>query len=347
MIRVPEIRLLTKKDLIKKSDLGFALPLSEAKLNWHLGNPRAGQNDILLAIAVLDNEVVGHIHLVPDFIRTHEGPKKFFWMLVWKMHPKFENTVVATYLYSETLKATQNSVLIRSYAQSANQFYKKLPFVHFFKRKRHTFFLGINATLVQQKVTFAKRMPAPLALIERTSQRLWNTLNRPKLKKMLKGITVKSVDALNEDVCHFILEHCKSDAVPKDRGYLNWHLQLDSTWHLPAGKSVPQGCQSYALSKNKTIFGFLTLTISGKEAHVKYFLAAKKDYPSMAALAIDQALRLRCTHINVDNQGFMDAVNSTVKPYYRHAQVKHALYHKSQADVMTITMLKDQDGHYI
>ena len=123
-----------------KSNLS-PMPLSKAK--WLLENPILKEDDYCGILGIEKEELVAFVYMIPDSIRINATETtKAYWELLWWVHDKYKNSVLGTYIYNEAVNSANQKIVIKSYAENVNEFYKKQPYDVISSRQRYTIFLA-------------------------------------------------------------------------------------------------------------------------------------------------------------------------------------------------------------
>ena len=359
------VRGLTKKMLKASIDentywnSGFA-PITKSKAIWMINNPRIEDNDYCAVIASENNQILSFISLIPDFLNLKNNTyKKMYWMVSWWVNPKVEKTVIGTYTFYEALKLTNNKIVIKSYAEHIDSFYKKMPFTTIASRYRYTLFLSLDPSMLIGKFKFLKPVKFIFNALDHAVYFIINNLfNKQKLKKSTANLKYEYLNNIDESTWRFMEPLCKNDLILKTKDYVNWMLDGKQFTQIPVSKkfsykTIEIGTSNNIylhnmkiLKENKAI-GFLSYIINYNEFNVKYFLVEKEeDYDECVDALIENFIIKKARYIFTDDTVLAENIKKRFITVFTHKSLKKGLAHNSLDLTLDTVSLKNRDGHF-
>lgn len=359
-----EIQYLTKKalqdSLLQEQywNNEKQVPFSINKAQWLCSNPRINENDHCAVIALENNCVVGFIYLLPDLLYAQGNTeKKASWIIYWWVTPKYENNVLATYIFAEALRLTNNQVLVKSYAEHIGNFYNRMPFKTISAKFRYTLFFSLDASILLSRFKFLKYFKGLVKLADGLSRNLLAYINNKKAKKQTKTLQYEYLNALDETTWRFIEPLCLNDLVVKTKDYINWQISPMQFSKTPLGKT-PYTALENGTSPNiyihnvkilldQTVIGFLSYIVNYKELNIKYFLVKDENhYSTCAGVVIEHLIKHQSTFMFTDDSKLAEHINKTYKTIFIHKVTKKAIKHKDLVLNREQLDIKNQDGHF-
>tara|TARA_R110000868_G_scaffold212709_5_gene462641 strand:- start:12720 stop:13817 length:1098 start_codon:yes stop_codon:yes gene_type:complete len=360
-----EIITLTKSQLIEAVEENLYWKnqefsgFSKNKAFWIINSPRIADNDYCFFLAIENSKIVALISVIPDLIKSESGLEKVYWMTEWWVNDAFEKTVLPTYLFSEALKFTKNRILIKSYAENANDFYNKQPFEPIEKRLRHTIFLSLNPDSIIAKFKFLKRFRFFLNIANTLSLNIIALSNKNKIRSKVGDLNYEYLTKLDAATWQFIAPLCNTDLIYKSRDYIDWHLDCAQYLNTPLQNKTTFNAIIRGYSKHIDVFkikvikdgeiiGFISFLNFHGEVYLKYFLAdCESNFEILANVLIEHLIDLKVSHIFTENQELVHSIKNRFSYIFMHSSTKTALAHKDLYTDLYFKEIREQDGHFI
>lgn len=101
------------------------VPISFHRGISHINNPRIEDNDILL-ILIYEEELIGYLGIVPDYVYINNNPEKMGWMSCIWIHPKTRGKGIAKLLTQTSIEVYNNKIFCTEFTPEAETLYNKL-----------------------------------------------------------------------------------------------------------------------------------------------------------------------------------------------------------------------------
>lgn len=358
-----EVKTITKKELqdalnnnaLWKDSLA---PMPKSKAAWLVSNPRIDDNDCCGVLGYENGKMVCFVYMVLDYLNSDNGTRKVYWMLHWWVDDAIKNTIFGPYVYNEAVNLANKQVIIKAYAETAADFYKKQPFDIIASRLRHTIFFSIDKSILKGRFPFLKHFNVLITLLDTMSYSVLGFINKSKNKKRTSHLKYEYVNELDEVTWRFIEPFCENDVINKTKTYINWQingLQYTQTLTkkqpytaLETGNSANINIHSFTVIENSKIIGFISYTVNYNECNIKYFLAEEAHYNSCVDALIENMYVNKSKFMFTDDTKLADTITKRYKNIYTHKSMKNGLAHKHMAlDLSKQKLtLHDRDGHF-
>ncbi|OYX23463.1 MAG: hypothetical protein B7Z06_10210 [Flavobacteriales bacterium 32-35-8] len=359
-----EVKELTKKALrdALNNNTFWNIPLApmpKSKAMWLVSNPRIADNDYCGVMGYENDKMVSFIYMLPDHLNINNDIQKVYWMIHWWVDDTIKNTVLGPYVYNEAVNLANKQVIIKAYAETAADFYKKQPYQVIASRLRHTLFFSLDSSILKGRFPFLKYFNTLVNIVDTFSYSVLGFINKPKLKNRTSHLKYEYINALDEDTWNFIEPLCKNDLILKTKAYINWQLSSLQYTQTPTSKHIYASLEtgnsnniyihSLKVIKDSTIIGFLAFTINYNECNIKYFLTKEGlDYEACVDVLIEHVYATKSKFIFTDDTKLSDTITKRYKTIYTHKTTKIGLAHKSMGlDLTKLNLnLHDRDGHF-
>ncbi|WP_308991963.1 GNAT family N-acetyltransferase [Mariniflexile litorale] len=331
----------------------------KCKISWLLSNDRMSEDDFCGVIAEEDQEIIGLIYMIPDLIRTpNDGEKKLYWMMYWWVSEKYNGNVLSTYIYSEALRIVKNQVIVKSYAEEATSFYKKMPFKTIGSRVRFTIFFSLDPSILLAKFKFLKPFKFVLIGFDYLITKALYLYNTSKIKQSTKNVKYEYLNSLDNQAWEFIEPLCKNDLVYKTKEYVSWQINKlqylqtpisnkNSYTSLETGLSSNIAIHNLKVLKENEIIGFISFIVNYNELNVKYFLVKEAtNYKLCVDVLMEHFITLKKKYIFTDDVKLATTIKQKFATIFTHTANKKALAHKDVNLSFEMQDLTDRDGHF-
>ncbi|MEM7486624.1 MAG: hypothetical protein AAF348_15555 [Bacteroidota bacterium] len=359
---------VTKKELrfyleAPSEERDYILPISENKAQWILEKPGMKEGDVCIVLAHSKGEVLSFAYLIPDILSTKNkatdhSNEKVYWMPQWWASKPAKGTVIATYVFNETLRAGGHRILAKAYEENADKFYKKQPFSIIRTIQRHTIFIALDHHIIIQKIPIVKHVKFFVKWLEKVSRKVYSWLNLSKVKELTKNLNIKYINQLDTDTWHFVKPFLDNDLILKDKDYINW--QIASTQYLPIpwnskknntgivkGFGEKIGIVNYILQQDGQILAFVSFSYIGNVAYMKYCISSKENMTKVSASIYENLMKLKLNYIFTDNAILADSFTNELRTVYQYTQTKKSMAHNTVHPKLSGMSLVEQDGHFI
>ncbi len=362
-----KVVILTKKeisDYLQKPALEreYSLPFSANKAHWLIEKPGMDDADFCAIMATTGKEILSFTHLVPDLLSNREGygqeERKIYWMPQWWASETAKSTVVSTYVFSESLKATSNKILVKAYEQNAEAFYTKQPFSMVQTNQRHVVFIGLASDVLAQRLPVLSKVKFFTKGLEKTSVKIYAWLNRSRINTLGHDLKIKYFHRLDVDSWNFIKPFVENDIVQKSREYINWQIDHKQYLSTPLDKKKSNiglvrgygskiGMVNYMVTRDNAHIGFVSFHYIGRTAYMKYVLAHPDEMASVCATLYEHLNKLGVIYFFTDNASLAKHFLDNFSTVYHYTQTKKSMAHNSIYDMVGNAVVTEQDGHFI
>ncbi len=360
-----ETVFLKKKDFQKSFDENVYWhnkelnPISKNKSKWILSNPRLADEDYC-ALLGFDNEaLVALIYLIPDLMQTKSGKqKKIYWLALWWVDDKYKNTVLGAYMYTKAMKLCNNRVLVKGYADNADEFYSKQPYTKLVSGNNHTIFFGVETNFLTAKFRFLKPFSKIISFFGNTLNFFIFSLNKRKNKKRTKEFKYEYLNELNNSAWDFLKTQLNNDIIYKSRDYINWQLDQKQYTQTIIPNKNPNKCVVKGFGANVYIHNF-TVTISGNvigfvsflkfnnEAYIKYLVGDNNENDQLIDALIEHLITLKIKVLYTYDSDIALKLNNKYIKVFNYVRINKAIIHNSIAENAIHLDIKNRDGHFI
>jgi hypothetical protein len=310
------------------------LPITRRRVISQLANPRGNEKDTVLITACNSGQLVAHVGVLPDLLRSdQQAPVKFGWLTAWWADKNRGGPAAAILLFA-AMKKYSNKVAISNFSADAKGVFDATKRFEEFARFNLTYFImalppswGVSSTVTKWIAAVKSRM-----IFSRKLQR--------------RGLKVLTVDSFNEAVESFIKTWALAD--PLARASLDWDWILRFPWVSASAEDEAiqerYGFSAFAedfkqipllVSRHGAIITFLFLTLRDGRLRLKYAYYDPADIADVVA-----ALQVAITEINP--WVFVSAdttINSELKrtfPFYLATRSKISLIYAPRTFLLSV-----------
>lgn len=104
------------------------VPISTLRLHSYLNNPRADESDVVLYMALDNNNLVGFRTLLPDTMKTVGGKVKMAWLSGSWTHPEYRRRGISSALFEKAAENWQGKLAYSNYAPHSKKLYDQLNY---------------------------------------------------------------------------------------------------------------------------------------------------------------------------------------------------------------------------
>ena len=294
-LSIADLRLALQEDSLWNSK---CIPITKHRANALVHNPRANPDDIALFVAYdQDEEVIGYLGILPDFIFVEESQYKIGWMSAWWVDPEQKKTGIGIVLFYKAFNAYEGKIAVSalsSSAQSVCEATKKM--VPLKELKGFSGVLQINVSdFLSRKIPFLKKWTPVLKKLDVIPK----VLNRCRFKRFLlknplpQDIQIEYLHTLDSSIGAFIEKQNRQELTQRGIEELNWITQypwvLKGVLHDPSEEkyyfsSISKQFEQFkikVLNKDNQIIGFLIIQLRNHELKVQYpSLPCPQHHPS-------------------------------------------------------------------
>lgn len=252
------------KDAISDGSLwkykNHAITLSRA--NSQVANPRARESDVVLVVALKDEELLGYIGVLPDYIYVKGKSERFGWLSTFWVDPSQRGRGIGKSLVSRAFESWEGSIGGVDYTVSAKRVYDSvdyfIPLHHWdgtaltlrlrgeLSRARFIRYLMIGPIEKAAEFTINKIMDIRL--------KIWK-----KAKDRKREVRIEYIDTIDDETGDFIEKQRKDPMFHRGKKELNWIIE--QPWVVSAPSSDATDAK-YDFSSSAQSFGTANMRIS-------------------------------------------------------------------------------------
>lgn len=244
-ITIGELQSFLKSDLYQNSK---NIPITQQRAFSQIQNPNASKEDIVLIIAVKNQNIVGFIGALPEKLSDHPNLKLAWNSCWWIDHANGQEAAIPLFL--QFLKAWNGHVMFRDLTPKTEAILMRLK--QFEKVKKligYRYFLRLNSNeILKNRNVKWKYFYFVLKGIDTSFNKLLNLKNHTF--KKTKSIQTVSLKQLDDEAMDFIEKQQQKALFKKDKVRLSWMLQYP--WIVK--KSLKKNNQFYYFTDTATIF---------------------------------------------------------------------------------------------
>ena len=345
------IRKIYKKDVPELiNDVWFwsnqVEAISKHRLTAHYNNPNLDDDDIVLLLAINDDEVVGYMGVFIDIIHHNQNAQKIGWLSTWWVHPKTKGQGIGRLIFNTMYEELNGKIGVSQFTPSAKRIYDKSGYFMSLKNNDGYKFvlrsnLGIVLPLVNAKY---KKVGRLLNTLDRTINAFVNvkvTFQQKSVQGSLKNIRLKYVNSIDKKLEDFINDHSEHHLSRKTPSFFNW--LKSNKWVESAPVKGLVNCENYQFSMYAKHFDFYYVEIYENNRLVGFVILQKRDgvlkvlfsyyLPSVskkvAKIVLLHACKLNIQEIICYDQGINDGLKGSLLFLYKRKKVKASIISKS------------------
>lgn len=276
-----EIKQLTKKSLleyIQSSQFGEgdAIPISMHRALSQMQNPKLGEEDTMLLLAVENDNLLGYLGLLPDTISIHnELPYKVIWLSCMWVSQQARGKGISMQLIQKSFELGNKNILLADYVPFTKTIYDK---THQFNEEPYSkkgIRLYIKADfqhILPPKNAFLGKLTGIFKAIDYSVNMLLN-LRLSFYKEDVSQLIFEYSDQIDDEVNDFIISKQATELFKRQKDDLNWIIQ--HPWILSADEKDALNTKYYFSSTAKT-FNFYALKIRNADNRLIAFMIFSK-----------------------------------------------------------------------
>ncbi|WP_010179257.1 hypothetical protein [Aquimarina agarilytica] len=350
-----ELRKAVEKNTYWETSM---VPIPKSKAIWLLSNTRIEEEDYCGVFGFEGDKMVAFIYMFPDLFNFGKQIEKGYWELLWWVDHAYKDTVLGTYIFNEALNLANKKVIVKSYAESVNDFYEKQAFKLIQSRLRHTIFFSLDTNILLGRFSFLKYFKLILKGADKLVGALVNKLNKLKAKKRTATLEYHYLNKLDQATWEFIKPLCQNDLVHKTKEYIDWQLDNSQYTQIPVVNKFKQHSLQVGIGHNirihkvkivqdETIIGFISYVINHKEFNIKYFLVSdQSNYDKCVDALIAHFTQSGMNFIFTDDTELSNNINKRFTTIFTYKIAKKALAHDSIEFGNEALKIYNRDGHF-
>jgi len=229
-------------------ETGQAIAISTHRAKSQMANPRLRKNDILLILAVEENELVGYAGTLPDDIVSEKVTQHFAWYSCFWVRKDWRGKGLGKQLLEKALEVWEGKLILTDFEPSTKSFYQRtgnFDLVHVQQGYRW-YFRSDLPTWLPPKSTFLAQLKPLLNILDWFANLMLNLILN--LKKPIE--IGKSRHYLLESDQAFLLKNTTEN--PIKRSFEDWNWIAQNPWILPG--DIDKNDKRYYFTSKAKIF---------------------------------------------------------------------------------------------
>lgn len=289
------------KDFIKLKNK----PISSARVQSYMHNPRANKKDIVLYLAFLKKELVGYRSIWGDTFYTGEQQVSFGWLSGSWVHPKHRRKGVSTLIFKEVAADWQHKLMYTNYAESSKSLYDKTnQFSALHRLEGVRFYIRFClADILPKKKNIFKTFKIVWILLDGVFNLFLDVMLSFKVSQNENSVHVKVNEPWNTALLEFTDSFIHKNLFQRGRMEFNWIQKYP--WVLSDKKAKAESKSYYfscfskqfesnrysMYSKENILIGFLLISIRAGHMKIPYAYFYKENRKEVAAFIANQCLK--------------------------------------------------------
>lgn len=327
------------------------IPISRHRALSQICNPRADENDILLAVSFEEKRMTGYLGVLPDLIFLNNRSIKAGWLSCFWVDEAFRSSPAPAALLLEIMDAWDGRILITNFVPSLLTFYLKTGLFNsaiIVNGIRGYLRLNLGEILPPKNSIF-RRIGPVLSVADVIFNSIADLRFAFRAKLPQRDYNVK--DHLDSELYEFIDFYNSDNLTRRSLNEIRWIL--NHPWVLQKNPDT-ESRKYYFSSVSKRFFyriirigdktgnssGFVMVLIRDNHMTVPYIFSDK--YENIAGILIDLMVELKCSMLTIFHPGLVQAVKKVNGPFlFKKGIKRHYLIAKK---ISTSGNQKFQDG---
>jgi GNAT superfamily N-acetyltransferase len=286
MISIQKIALDELEEFYSSSDFRELKnkPISFARVQSYLNNPRANKNDIVLYLAFYKKELIGYRSIWGDAFYTGDKKVSFGWLSGSWVHPKHRRKGVSTLLFKEVAVDWQHKLMYTNYAENSKLLYDKtnqFSLLHRLEGVRYYIRFSFADILPKKKKIF-KTTKIIWSVLDYVFNIVINSILRFKKTPKTNDFYIKKNEPWNDSIIAFIDTFINKNLFQRQTKEFDWiqkyawvfsndRAKIESKSYYFSCYSKPFESDIYSIySKENALIGFILMTVSAGHMKIPY-----------------------------------------------------------------------------
>lgn len=217
------------------------LPISFHRAISQVHNPRADEDDILLLIAYENDQLLGYLGVLPDFLFTSSGEnKKIGWLSCIWVAENARGKQVANTLIKRVVELWNGNIIGTDYVPQIQKVYDRTELFTSESYCRIGVRLYIKAdfkTILPPKRPFFRKIKKLLAVVDAVAN-VGLHIRLSLLAKTKSKLIVQYADEIDGEAAEFISKHQIAERFKRSAQDLNWMLEYPWLLHEDERKQL-------------------------------------------------------------------------------------------------------------
>lgn len=303
------------------------IPIVKHRAVSQIQNPRAGDEDVLLAVQYDHDQLIGYIGAMPDFVFDGEHEIKMAWLTAYWVSADYRGTGVAENLFNQIVACYDNKIMITNLVPFLEAVYqKKGIFVPTYAFIGKRYYLRSNmAEILPPKKNFFKQIMSFLKGFDFCANIILNSRIHLFYNKKRTFAMFESCTELEQEHAEF-LNQVHNDTMTK-RGVreLNWickHPWVIESFNTDERYYFSSLAKTFSLefiilrNINRSIEGIALLSTRNSNLNVQYVFFNENRVQLLAEFLIQKMIHQKLNMITTFDLSLTKALDKAGGPFY-------------------------------
>lgn len=332
------------------------IPISFHRAVSQINNPRADDLDILLVVTFDNNQTVGYLGILPDYIFENDTIQKMGWLTCFWVDDAYKSKNIAANLFLRVIKAWDQRILITNIVPWLEPVYQKTKIF-----KPTIFKTGFRGYL---RFNFSQILPPKRHIFGQIKPILkfidgfLNIFQDLRLNAFseFKLDRYEYIDVLDKSCKDFIEFSNKKNWNKRTKTELDWILM--NPWILES-KNMDLDISRYYFSSIKVQFkykvikfygtnsqmvGLLMVCVRDGEIRVPYIFAQKEIRSSIAKFIINLMMEMKLNMVTVFEENLANSLKNLAVPFYFKKEINKPYLISKKFQFVEELNFQDGDG---
>ncbi len=260
-IAIKELGQFSKSALYKNAEV---IPVSTNRINSYVNNPRVGDTDFVLYMAIYDEKIIAFRTVLPDVLYIENSAVEFTWFSGSWVHSDFRRRGISTILMNEILSDWSHRILFTNYAPNSKMLFDKSNKFNELSAKTgvRLYFSFQFANLLVSRNSFFRKIEPLLKIADWFLNIVllpYKYVQRAKSNKWLRQV---QIDDVFTDAHSKFLEANNNSLIKRGKHEYEW------VFKYPWVTTVQNDNSYYPFSSVSEVFYYKFLTITDKNNNI-------------------------------------------------------------------------------
>lgn len=269
----------TARERLASLKPGEVIPIAESRARSCSLNPAADDQDVGLLLAYLGDICIGHLLVIPGFLRTKGDLRKVYWLSSWYVAPEYRKTGAGALLIMNAIRL-RHDLIMTGNTRESDKVFRAGPFRELQPLSYYTLFIDALDVLGLPFLALGKACEhrgKKLPFLFKISDFSKHTLYRPckwlfyrhvRRRTEDPALSIELIDSLGDEEGALLdnaqtRDGSQGPAFYRGRDTINW--MLANPWFVEAPASNGNG---YYFGECRKLFRFIAVrireTVSGR-----------------------------------------------------------------------------------
>ena len=297
-------------------------PISHARALSYVNNPHANKTDVVLFLALMQNELVGYRTVFADVFYEENQKIKFAWLSGSWTHPNHRRKKISTLLFKEVAKEWDNKLMYSNYAVASKLVYDKtnqFKTIKALKGKRYYRRFCFADLLPNKHIIFKK-----VKFILKGIDSFLNTFLILKKQRIidLSNVEIQKITDWNTlEIQEFLIPFKKEELFKRNIQTLKWitdypwiktdsqTAQFSKKYYFSSYAKIFENT-FYSIKKGTEIIAIIHISIRDKQLKVSYFYGLEESIKPSVQFIIQQCKQHKINYLTIYNSKINTELNN-------------------------------------